>query len=56
MNSLTTKYNYRLVAREDAIRVNNAVMQFPANDPFIYSAMMMFVINFDGYKWFVLII
>ncbi|KAJ3396022.1 hypothetical protein HDU92_004325 [Lobulomyces angularis] len=51
INSFKDLMEKRLVAREDSVRVNNAVLSFPPNDPFIWSSMEVFVNNFNGYAW-----
>ncbi|KAJ3220537.1 hypothetical protein HK099_004227 [Clydaea vesicula] len=51
LNSFKDLKHIRLVAREDGTRINNAVLSFPPKDPYIWSAMEIFVNNWNGYNW-----
>ncbi|KAJ3220723.1 hypothetical protein HK099_004049 [Clydaea vesicula] len=51
INSFKDLKHSRLVAREDSSRINNAVLSFPPKDPYIWSAMELFVNNWNGHTW-----
>ena len=53
LNSMEGRVVGRTAAREDATRINNALLSFPEKDPFIWRVMQVFRDNFQGYKWWV---
>lgn len=45
----------RLITREDDQRINNAILSFPAGDPFIKTTLETFTEKFNGSLWVIAI-